>query len=348
MKNLLIILSIGFFFSCESNSIEKKAIEIKINVDSSREFKIEDNMKDVLILTKENNPYLSDVPSSLFAINDGYIVYDVNQMMTKFDSKGKFVTSTPYEFYVDLNMKADSTFIFDSDESQILVYDRNGNFINKKSTKQKNEFNYLFSFQNQYIGGKSYQINDTKTGLSKSEFALYDSNFEYIADIDTPIGSNLMLSTTASNGEILAVDLYTLDIFSIGKEKRYFEKKYTINFHEYSLPPNYITKDNIMEIVNTKRENYVSGIFVMSESDNYLVFHYLLGDKIRFAIYDKNNNKAHSFLITNSSLSSNKFLSSDFMVRNLTVNDDIIMFYLQSSKMLLYQKLKLKILFCKV
>lgn len=352
MKKLLLLISVFFLFSFGSNISKKKPIEIKIDVNSSLEFKIRDNLKDALILTKNNKPYLLDGVANLLTLSDGYIIYDRNKEITKFNLKGKFVTSIPYESKInrsnniDVSVKNDSIFIFDLICHQVLIYDRNGNFINKKSTKQKNEknsFSTLLPFKNQYIGIKLSQINDMKTGLSKSEFGIYNSNFEYIMNVDNPqlIESNTQLCTITSKGEVLWVDLFTCDIFSMNKAE-IIEKKYTINFLKHSLPKNYITRDNLSEVLNEKKWCYVMGVYVLSESDNYLIFHYGYGEKIHFAIYDKKNNKTHSFRIADSNISSNKTIMFDYMVQNLIVKDDVIIFYLQSYKNITISKVKIK------
>ena len=348
MKKTLLAISIFLFLSFGNNLDRGETIKIKVDIDSVQELNIGDYVKDMLILTKDNKPYLLGVAAKIITVSDGYIIYDYHKGINKFDFEGRFIKQIPYEgvtknkygqYYVDLWIKNDSIYIYDSIKDKIFIFNNQGVFIKTKSPKQKekrNTFSYILPYNNKYIGVKEYSDIDSKSGLINSQFAVYNSNFEYIKDFTNEKLNahrvNVNLGETTYNNEILYIKTFMYDIFSIDESEN-VSKKYFIDFMKYALPEDFITMKNRFAFIMEKENQYVFGIADSYESDDYLYFKYAYRDKANFVVHDKKANKSKPFKLIN---------SEDYTIKNFFINNDMVMCYLESEKDVAILKIKIE------
>ncbi len=310
MKNLRLILLIAIsitFHNCQNkiltdgiNGKVKKVIHInnpsgKGNVQYKKISKYIDTCF-FIKLTNKNNQYIGEISKLLIANDTIFISDDFTKSIFIFDIKGNIINTInntgrgPYEynsigdFTVDWSEK--NILINDVSLKKYFKYDFKGNFISANIMKT-------------YGGNISY--------LDKDRFALYN-NFNGLSEDDMhnvfvtdfkgeklkkyfPYHKSMMSDVLVSKRDyfwnsntrdISLIRFYDNIVYKFNRDS--ICPKYFLDFGKFNIP-----KGEIISLEN--QERYAHTISHFFETEKFISFNYMFGDKNVLLFYDKQSSK---------------------------------------------------------
>jgi len=306
--SLIIIVLLS---SC-NNHKELNYSVINVSSDSAQIFEIPSSSK-VTYFTN-NNADSSLIIGNIYKLDfsgDTMIVFSKDRVtaingdgnyLHDFSTKGR----GPLEF-LTLNsvfLKNGLVHLYDDYSKKILRYYVNGSFcdsINIPVNKDHLSINRIIPIyeSNRYVFRPVFrgeQFNVPKLGLLDSTFRIIDT----LAGEYLKTGISFVNTFTFNGDEVIYWEPFCYSIISIDSNLS-VRQKYYVNFNEYALSSD-ILKKNINEIITliNNKDNlfkYVTSIYDVYETKNYVIFRYSLRQQNYLAIYIKHKNSTKSFEI---------------------------------------------------
>lgn len=303
---LIVLLS-----SC-NNYKEHNHSVINVSPDSAEVFEIPSTSK-VTYFTK-NNTDSSLIIGNIYKLDfsgDTIIVFSKDRVtaincdgnyLHDFSTKGR----GPLEF-LTLNsvfLKNGLVHLYDDYSKKILRYYVNGSFcdsINIPVNKEYLSINRIFPIYgtNRYVFRPVFrgeQFNVPKLGLLDSTFRIIDT----LAGEYLKTGISFVNTFSFYGDEVIYWEPFCYSLISIDSNLS-VKQKYFINFYEYALSPDILKKDinEIITLINNPDNlfKYITSIYDVYETKDYVIFRYSLRQQNYLAVYIKNRNSTKSFEI---------------------------------------------------
>jgi hypothetical protein len=314
MKHYLFtpLIIITLLSSCKNNQKLDCSV-IEINADSTEIFEIPASSK-IIRLTNDctdSSLIIGDVYKLEFS-RDTIIIFSKDRVIA-IDSNGHYLHdfSTkgrgPLEFLnlTSVFIKNGFVNLYDNGSNKILKYYLNGTFCDSivvPMNKQNLSINRMIPFygSDRYIFSPVFQGEQ----FIIPKLGLLDSNYKII---DTLAGEHLksgisFMNTFSFNGdEVIFWEPFSYSIYSIDS-KLNIKQKYYVDFKEYALSSNVLKKpvNEIITLINKKqnRFKFVTSVYDVYETINYVLFRYSLHRQHYLAIYNKHKNLSKSYEIT--------------------------------------------------
>lgn len=346
--------------SCKSDTDLKSLPVIEISPQfSDNSFVFEDVFQSVDIIPLEtNSECLIGGITKLVEAYDSYFIMDrVNNIVAKFDNKGKFITrlggvgNGPGEYLKieDLLVDRDNRNIklYDVRGRKIIIYGLDGTYI--KEFRLDAFLKSIALAENGYYWGfignvtNSNEIQGKKGGELK--FIKFDEKGKILAKIFGQKTAEIHLSfyehmSPQQDGSISFVEPLNCQIFNLRDNK--VSSSYDIKFNSFSVP------DNIRNVLNKRRtpetvtqkdafsdanKNYVLGFVKFYENSNWIVMQYSVKYRFQFAFYYKPSGKLfESSGLPWSTINANLFFTPSY------IDDEFV--YSSSSAFYLHERYK--------
>lgn len=185
--------------------------------------------------------------------------------------------------------------LYDFNSSKVLRFDAsNGAFLGSVSDLEKTKrFSTLIYNErfNNYIGLRTF------TEASVPDLSIYDSDYHYVRDLDSPIKkSGITLVTpfrSSYDRRILYHRAFEATIYRI--DELSLTPEYYVDFGNAQIPVSYIEGHNEFDILNywgNNQNNLAAFIGNIDESKDYLFFSYRFSEYVYLVKYDKKDSQS--------------------------------------------------------
>lgn len=284
------------FLSCRENSAVGEYETIQVNFDDLKRVDVGTLPGDAVLkvdLQTTDNSLLTYIEQ--MEIEDGRIfLYDKSRVLA-FDTDGSFLFGVgrrghgPGEY-----TKVNSFFIedgkvclYDDNMQALLIYDTNGNFIEKKDTEVSLSSLYPQS-ATRFVGKRNYRGDKTATPT----LAVLDRDLKQVAQTDNRFlasGVGTFDYCSSYDGNTLYWEFLNDTIFSLKESGLY--PRYFVDFGEYAIPKavraNNASIGDIIEYVNSATSKLAMGIRYVQEDGAAVRFIFGLGEELNYGRYDK-------------------------------------------------------------
>lgn len=211
-----------------------------------------------VVQLKTDTAFLVDEVQKMVVTDSNYYIQCNNKLLV-FDVKGNPMTKIekpgrgPGEYiaFADFNVEDGQIEIYDSKQRKMISYDKNGSFIKEwgcgidgYSYSKINSDLYAF-----YIGAGGYYNDANKKVLyySRAKSQIVNSFIETPANQISFMHFGDLVNFSQYNGAVSFLYSFNDTIYSVSSEGIY--PRYLIDFAEYRLPKNYLTKEykDVME-----------------------------------------------------------------------------------------------------
>lgn len=287
-KHLYIAISIILAFNACQEKQEKSNVELlTISVDIKEDaLPVSSIAASVKYIPLSNKTLIKDVKNLKFDKNGNIYISDSSgNGIFKFDNSGNFIQQISHKGqgpgeYIKINdfdIDGDNLIINDS---RLLYFDLNGNFLKTKSLDIKYSY---FATHNDSI----YE------SAGRTMATLIDGKIEHYS-FDQPgccLLYNHQTHFTKNNNSIYWEDCYNDTIYQIFKGKP--EPFCYINFKDLKMPSDITIDDAIFE--NTKVDRYCTDVSFFRISNNLISFVFNLNKSIKQGLFDREKNKSYVF-----------------------------------------------------
>jgi len=346
--------------SCKPDADIKPVSVIEISPQfSGNSFVFEDVFQSVDIIPLETNPEcLIGGITKLIAATDSYYVLDgVNNIVAKFDQKGKLITKIgapgngPGEYLKieDFIVDKDSQTIklYDIRGRKMIIYSFDGTYV--KEFRLNSFLKSIAQAENGFYWGfignitNSSEVEGNKRGELK--FVKFDEKGKIVDKIFGTEHSRIHLPffehmSLQQDGSVSFVEPLCSQIFKMNNNEIF--PHYSIKLNSYSVP------DDIRNILNQSRtpetakqkstfsdanSDYILGFIQFYENNSWIILQYSLKYRFQFAFYHKPTGR----LFESSGLPSSKANANLFLTPSY-IDDEFV--YSSSSAFYLHERYK--------
>jgi hypothetical protein len=323
MKRIIYILIVCFIFASCSNNTKKNQLSIdftsyttiKLNPEKNKMIQVNELFEKISLINLEttDRSLLSDIPK-IEIDEDRFFIqnnYKNDKFVYSFDFQGKFLGQIGTKGQGPEEMLFPASFALDKKNKEIWLVDNNNNKINKYDYKgeYKGNITNTLSFNNFYISetgfiyyyfskSKNYK-NGNKDELICNEVCIENMfskslNFYFPYDCETfPNGEPYFSSKTPFSCLDNAVTfhyIYSDTIYSIRGDT--IERKYLIDFGDKKINEDLsaLPFRKIFEIFSTEKDK-AGLVDNVIETEEFLIFGYVMNEKKHFAFYSKKTQK---------------------------------------------------------
>lgn len=307
IKLLSIVLLNSILISCQLKErtnnndaeiiqISKKEIRDEIDVG-----KMVEEVRYVELETTEES--LIGNVSKVIAYKDKIYIKDrfVASKIYIFDATGRFITTVsstgkgPGEYMsledIAIDSYKDELLVNDTANKKILVFDLGGEFLR--------EFKIPYWASNIYALRESYLFNLYQEELDHNLLLMDKESLEIRKDMFFPAvlgrdGVGLNAPFFEYSTEVLFTFSLIDEIYNITDiEAGNIRTKYILDFKEVPPIEAIINKENMEVYEFLTSSDYCYHSFLINETSRWLLFNFMLGDKKKFAFYDKKEKSIH-------------------------------------------------------
>lgn len=262
---------------------------------------VEDSVLVVPLETREDC-LIGTISNLIYQNHRIYVVDNMSNAVYVFDETGRLqskvcsVGNGPKEYLgiTAFAVQESRMFIYDKMKGKIMVYDENGQFIYSKDASK-------IWGMDMFIQGKDIYIVNVGSISDMGYYSLYklpvaegNDEVEAFLPFDDPgnTGWGIDRYTSASADEAMFT-IWPFDVL-YGVKEGEVGAVYKVDFGDRRLPEQYIKADGATALKTAIRDNYITGIEWMVQSEKRLLFSYSDAKGKMISIYDRETGKVNT------------------------------------------------------